>query len=133
MKYYYCIQTHHARTRARACTHACTHTHTAHIRAHPLTAVKFVTVRWVGVHPVSAMMELRPLSPGPLLHSNKHTRWRSDSPEVLDVFRILLGRTETRTCDRMYCQTIGTVSDISQDDRARIATCSLQTPTDRQN
>ena len=37
----------------------------------------------------------------------------------------LLGRTETRTCDRMYCHMIRTVRDISQDDRARIATCSL--------
>ena len=43
----------------------------------------------------------------------------------------LLGRTETRTCDRMYCQTIRTVWDISRDDRARIATCSLLTSTDR--
>ena len=59
-----------------------------------------------------AMTELRPLSPGPLLHSNKHTR-AGDliSPEVLDVFacKKLLGRTETRTRDRMYCQTIRTV------------------------
>ena len=44
----------------------------------------------------------------------------------------MLGRTETRTRDRMYCQTIRTVRDISRDDRARIATCRLRTPTDRQ-
>ena len=44
----------------------------------------------------------------------------------------LLGRTETRTRDRMYCQTIRTVRGISRNDRARIATCSLRTPTDRQ-
>ena len=44
----------------------------------------------------------------------------------------MLGRTETRTRDRMYCQTIRTVRDISRDDRARIATCCLRTPTDRQ-
>ena len=44
----------------------------------------------------------------------------------------LLGRTETRTRDRIYCQTIRTVRDISRDDRARIATRSLRTPTDRQ-
>ena len=43
----------------------------------------------------------------------------------------LLGRTETRTRDRMYCQTIRSVRDISRDDRARIATCSLRTLTDR--
>ena len=43
----------------------------------------------------------------------------------------MLGRTEPRTCDRMYCQTIRTVRDISRDDRSRIATCSLRTLTDR--
>ena len=44
----------------------------------------------------------------------------------------MLGRTDTRTREMMKCQTIRTVSDISRDDRARIATCSLRTPTDRQ-
>ena len=43
----------------------------------------------------------------------------------------MLGRTEARTRDRMYCQTMRTVWDISRDDRAIIATCSLQTPTNR--
>ena len=43
----------------------------------------------------------------------------------------LLGRTEMRTRDRMYCQTIRIVRYISRDDRARIATCSLRTLTDR--
>ena len=43
----------------------------------------------------------------------------------------MLGRIETRTRDRIYCQTIRTVRDISRDDRARIATCSLRTLTDR--
>ena len=36
-----------------------------------------------------------------------------------------------RTRDRMYCQTIRSVRDISRDDKARIATCSLRTQTDR--
>ena len=31
----------------------------------------------------------------------------------------------------MYCQTIRSVRGISRDDRAKIATCSLRTPTDR--
>ena len=31
----------------------------------------------------------------------------------------------------MYFQTIGTVRYLSRDDRARNATCSLRTPTDR--
>ena len=43
----------------------------------------------------------------------------------------MLGRTETRTRDRMYCQMIRTVRDISRDDRAKIPTCSLRTPADR--
>ena len=43
----------------------------------------------------------------------------------------MLGRIEMRTRDRIYCQTIRTVRNISRDDRARIATCSLRTPTDR--
>ena len=43
---------------------------------------------------------------------------------VLDDFRVykMLGRIETRTRDRIYCQTIRTDRDISRDDRARIAT-----------
>ena len=43
----------------------------------------------------------------------------------------ILCRIETRTRDRIYCQTIRTVRDISRDDRARITTCSLRTPTYR--
>ena len=43
----------------------------------------------------------------------------------------MLGRTEMRTRDRMYCQTIRSVWDISRGDRARIATCSLRTSPDR--
>ena len=42
----------------------------------------------------------------------------------------MLGRIETRIRDRIYCQTIRTVRDISRDDRARIATCSLRKLTD---
>ena len=51
--------------------------------------------------------------------------------EVVRVYKKLLGRTETRTRDRMYLGRIRSVRDISRDDRARIATCSLRTPTDR--
>ena len=51
---------------------------------------------------------------------------------VLDVLKKMIGRIETRTRDRIYCHTIRTVRDISRDDRERIATCSLRTPTDRQ-
>ena len=45
--------------------------------------------------------------------------------------RIFLGRIETRTRNRIYCQTIRTVRDISRDDRSIIATCRLRTLTDR--
>ena len=48
------------------------------------------------------------------------------------AYKKILGRIETRTRDMMYWQTIRTVRDISRDDRAIIATCSLRTPTDRQ-
>ena len=47
------------------------------------------------------------------------------------AYKKILGRTETRTRDRMYLGRIRSVRDISRDDRARIATCSLRTPTDR--
>ena len=50
----------------------------------------------------------------------------------LGFFRVQknLGRTKTRTRDRICFQTIRSVRDISRDDLARIATCSLITPTD---
>ena len=44
------------------------------------------------------------------------------------AYKQLLGRTETRTRARRYLGRIRSVSDISRDDRARIATCSLRTP-----
>ena len=40
----------------------------------------------------------------------------------------MLGRTETQTRDRMYCQTIRTVRDISRDDRPN-KNCDLQFAT----
>ena len=51
---------------------------------------------------------------------------------MIFAYKRMLGQTETRTRDMMYRQTIRTVRDISRDDRARIATCRLRTPTDRQ-
>ena len=50
---------------------------------------------------------------------------------VFFAYKKILGRTETRTRDRMYLGRIRSVRDISRGDRARIATCSLRTPTDR--
>ena len=46
------------------------------------------------------------------------------------AYKKILGRTETRTRDRMYFGRIRSVRDISRGDRARIGTCSLRTPTD---
>ena len=49
---------------------------------------------------------------------------------VFFAYKKILGRTETRTRDRMYLGRIRSVRDISRGDGARIATCSLRTPTD---
>ena len=51
------------------------------------------------------------------------------------AYKKLLARTETQTSDRnrMYFRTIRTVRDISRDDRARIATCSLRTDRLKEN
>ena len=54
-----------------------------------------------------------------------------DSLWMFFAYKKMLGRTEMRTRDRMYCQTIRSVWDISRGDRARIATCSLRTSSDR--
>ena len=69
-----------------------------------------------------------------LLHSNKQSRGRLGIRNSFGCFSRIknLGRTETRIRDRMYFQSIRTVWYISWDDRARIATCSLLTATDRQ-
>ena len=49
---------------------------------------------------------------------------------VFFAYKNLLGRTETRTRDRICFQSLRTVWDISWDDWARIATCSLRTAKD---
>ena len=51
-------------------------------------------------------------------------------PYYTNTSNTMLGRTETWTRQRMYFQSIRTVRDISQDDRASIATCSLRTSTE---
>ena len=107
VKYYYRIlQTHHART----------YTHT---RTHPPTtvAVQVDTVRWVGAPNHDEVNA--PFSPVPLamngrsvLHSNKQSRMRHgirDSFGCFSGIQICLGRTETRTRDRMCFQSIRTV------------------------
>ena len=133
----YCKQLTHARTNGRTHTHACTRVHTrahAHARtpAHPHThthrrrciAIRFqptVTARSAGNNSGSLAFEINSGTGGQV------------SSEIWKFFayKKLLGRTETRTRDRMYLGRIRYVRDISRDDRARIATCILRTPTDR--
>ena len=43
-----------------------------------------------------------------LVHSNEHSRWRHGFHDSL-AYKKNLGRIETRTSDRMYCQSIRTV------------------------
>ena len=104
-------------------------------RTHPPTTI---TVQCTHSHPT--MMKLTPP------FRRFHWRWMAGRcfiqincricdavfAIVLGVFayKQILGRTETQTCDRMCSQSIRTVWDISRDDRAIIATCSLLTPTD---
>ena len=120
----YCKHITHARAytraRTRELTHMCTHrrrrlTH----RRRRLTAVQAIAI------------PCRPTNPdGPLrlrqcrsldIQINKRTGdpiyrrfWQ------FSRIKKLLGRTETRIRDRMYCQTIRIVRDISRDERARI-------------
>ncbi len=116
----------HARMYVHACARMCTHTHA---RTHTHTRdVQVIAVRWVrptvtarsaGDNAGSWVIQINTRAGDPI------------SPRfwVFFAYKKLLGRTETLTRDRMYCQTIRTVKDISRDDRARIATCSLRTPT----
>ena len=132
VKYCYRIlQIHHARAHTRTHAHACTHTY-AHTCTHTaVTAVQAIALR---SHPTNRDGPLR-LRQCCRLAIQINTRtgdpiyprfWK------FFVYEKVLGRTETRTRDRMYCQTIRIVRDISRHDRARIATCRLRTLTDRQ-
>ena len=87
----------HVHTQTRAHTHTRTHAHT-----HPFP-FRFDASVAPTRDEVNALIHGRYLG-----HSHKHTRWRPDFPKVFDVFRVktLLGRTETRPRDWMYCQTI---------------------------
>ena len=73
------------------------------------------------------------LLPAPLVHSTAkcaRVGFRDSYGCFSRIKKMLVGQSEMRTRDRMYCQTIRKVGDISRDGRARIATCRLQTPTD---
>ena len=124
----------HTRTHTHTCvrSHPCerVHTNPPHTHTHRL---RRIAIRWVcasqpwwpaplTIADQSLAIEINTVTGGPV------------SPRfwVFFAYKKLLGRTDTRTRERMYCQMIRTVRDISRDDRARIATCSLRTPTDRQ-
>ena len=111
---------HHARTDANMRTHprevavnACTHT--PHMYTSPYCQPWRPTS--LGDNSWSLAIEINTGTDGPV------------SPRfcVFFAYKKMLGQTDMRTRERMYCQTIWTVRDISRDDRAKIATCSLRT------
>ena len=126
----YCKHITHACARTHARTRVHTHVHTCvHTQPSP-SAARAIAIRW------------RPTNrDGPLclrqcqsLAIQINTRTGDPiRPRFWKFFayKKLLGQTETRTRARMYCQAIRIVRDISRDDQARIATCSLRTLTDR--
>ena len=115
------------RTDARTCarTHPCERVHTPPHADMPPSPYRYsmglcqptVTARSAGDKSWSLAIEINTGTGGPV------------SPRfwVFFAYKKMLGRTR----ERMYCQSIRTIRDISRDDRARIATCSLRTRTDR--
>ena len=109
-------------------THAHTHTHT------PPSPFRFdasVTPKHDKVNAPFSPVPLAFMAGSWVIQINTHAGDPIFPRFFAYIINKLLGRTETRTRDRMYCHTIRIVRDISRDDRARIATCSLRTPTDR--
>ena len=123
-------------------THACTDVRTA--RAHPRTLTHTTppptTVAVRGAPNHDSVMVGRTLSdPGETM-ADRRLIEINNAPAIRPLRKFgcffayiqkILGRTETRTRDRICFQTIRSVRDIYRDDRARIATCTLRTPTDR--
>ena len=124
-------------SRTHACTHARMHAHAMYCaHTHPPPSPSRLSLFDGSLCEVNAHFSPVPLAMNgrSVLHSNKQSRMRRgirDSFGCFSRIKKLLGRTETRTRDRMCFQSIRTVLDISRDDRARIATCSLLTSTDR--
>ena len=128
----------HARTNGRTHAHACartrvrthprerlhtpnthTHTHTHRSRCIAIRCQPTAKARTAGDNSGSLAFEI-------------NTGTGDQVSRRFSHIKQMLGRTDTRTRERMYCQTIRTVRYIFRDDRARIATCRLRTPTDRQ-
>ena len=122
----------HTRTCAFMRAHACART-----RAHTCTHRAVATVRRTGYRYSASPNHDVPLRLRKRRSLAIQITTCTDDP-ITPMFcmefahKTLLGGTETRTGDRMYLGRIRSVRDISRDDRARIATCSLRTPTDRQ-
>ena len=127
VKYHYRIlQTHRARTRTHA--HTREHAHPTHDRRCSLYRCA-QSVRHGWAHRFRCWRD----NGRSVIHWNKEHAGDSVLMIGLGFFsriKQILGRTETRTRDRICFQTIRSVWDIFRDDRARIATCSLRTTTD---
>ena len=106
----------HARTHARAHTHVRTH------RRRRLTAVQAIAIRW---RPTNRYGQLRLRQCWSM--ATRFTRGFGSCSWIQKN----IGWTETRTRDRMYCQTTRIIRYISRDDQTIIAICSLRTLTDK--
>ena len=131
----YCKHITHARARTDARAH--THAHTrAHTRAHTAVAASppYRLSLFGGAQPtVTARSACDNAGRWPLKSTHELATRFTRGFGSFSRIKKLLGRTETRTRYRMYCQTVRIVRDISRDDRTRCATYSLRTLTDRQN
>ena len=96
------------------------------------TMTAIVTAQGVTVRLVAGDQPWPQLQPSWFIQLNNFAATRFS--RVLGCFSTInnvLGRTEMRTRERKECQSIRTVWDIFQDDRARVATCSLRKATAR--
>ena len=129
VKYLYRI--HHARTRAQPCAHTRTHEHT-HTHTPVAASPPYRLSLFGGAQPtVTARSACDNAGRWPFKSTHELATRFTRGFGSFSRIKKLLGRTETRTRDRVYCQTIRIVRDISRDDGARIATCRLRTLTDR--
>ena len=123
----YCKHITHARMHERSHRLTLANTHTpTHVSVRPTMTDQ----SWLG----ALLFDAGKTMPDRRLIEINNVRGRHSIHESQVSFsriKKLLGRIETRTLDRMYLGRMRSVGDISRDDRARIATCSLRTPTYR--
>ena len=125
-----CILQKTSRTHMRAHTHVCAHTPPSPFRLSLFDGL--VAPNCDGVSALFRRFRWRSMASRCFIQINT-CAGDPVSPRfwVFFVYKKLLGRIETWTRDRMCFQSIRTAWDTSWDDRARIATCSLLTATDR--